>query len=269
MLTTFGGFLCIMLYEGMKFMRYQGGKTRLAKTITKYINADLHEKDYYEPFVGANNILPLLQLKGEAYCSDANKYVIAYHVQRKLIGWTPFKEFEGKDESKIKAAHKECRDLVRGKIETSKYTFGFCGYILNQCSFGSDFNGGFINREGKSYYKGVHDFFKYREKIIYKKNWNFETKNYLDVRPKNSVIYLDPPYEGTSKYQFGINHEEFWNYVREVAKDNIVYVSEQNAPPEFTPIWEKETTRTLNHFNNDKQNKKTAIEKLYRIVYND
>ncbi len=250
-------------------MRYQGGKTRIAKKITEVMNSYLNKEgkviNYYEPFVGANNIVKHLDAKliRKAILGDANPYVIAYHVQVKK-GWTPYDEFDSKNEKELKEAHRLCRLEVRtGK--PSGYSKGFIGYILNQCSFGGDFNGGFINREGKPYYNGKHDFFNFRNEQ-YKDNWFFINLNYLSLLPiniKDAIIYLDPPYEGTSKYEYKIVHTDFWIWVRQLSKHNLVFISEQSAPDDFEIVWERPHTRTLNHFNSAQ--KKTAFERLYML----
>lgn len=70
----------------------------------------------------------------------------------------------------------------------------------------------------------------------------FKLRNYQDwtVYP-GDVVYLDPPYAGTTGYghvgQF--DHTEFWKTAsawRELGAS--VYVSEFNAPKEWEPIWE-------------------------------
>lgn len=44
--------------------------------------------------------------------------------------------------------------------------------------------------------------------------------------------------------------------------NNIVLVSEYNAPNDFVCIWEKEVTTNINHCKNEK-NKNDRIERLY------
>lgn len=55
-----------------------------------------------------------------------------------------------------------------------------------------------------------------------------------------------------------MNYEHFWNWVRDLSKDNYVYISEQSAPEDFEPVWIKDVTRTTNKTNDFK-----AIEKLF------
>ena len=55
--------------------------------------------------------------------------------------------------------------------------------------------------------------------------------------------------------------EEFWEYMRELSKDHIVLVSEQNAPDDFEIVWEKEQKRMLDV---NKDNIFTTTEKLFK-----
>jgi DNA adenine methylase len=54
------------------------------------------------------------------------------------------------------------------------------------------------------------------------------------------------------------NHEEFWEWVR--TRDYSVYVSEYNAPDDFTCIWQKGIPK---HAGGGKSAHQKAIEHLY------
>lgn len=76
------------------------------------------------------------------------------------------------------------------------------------------------------------------------------------------VYYCDPPYAASTEEYYKatkcFNHDEFWQWVRMVSRDNWVYVSEYNAPDDFTCIWEKNIVNELNG--------KTATEKLFTLT---
>ena len=55
-----------------------------------------------------------------------------------------------------------------------------------------------------------------------------------------------------------MDYDFFWNWVRELSKNNFVFVSEQNAPEDFEIIWQKETKRLCSA-----NNKFQATEKLF------
>jgi DNA adenine methylase len=57
------------------------------------------------------------------------------------------------------------------------------------------------------------------------------------------------PYENTKQYSTskGFNHSNFWEWCRGMTKEgHQVFVSEYNAPNDFTCIWSKETTNSMN-----------------------
>lgn len=47
--------------------------------------------------------------------------------------------------------------------------------------------------------------------------------------------------------------------MREWSKDNIVFISEENAPDDFEIVWQQEVTRTQ-----DNRKRETAVEKLFK-----
>ena len=81
----------------------------------------------------------------------------------------------------------------------------------------------------------------------------------MDLEKTNRcLIYCDPPYQGTTKYKDGFDYVEFWNWIRQISKNNFVFISEYNAPIDFECIWQKQLTTTL-----DKSSRKVDIEKLF------
>lgn len=93
---------------------------------------------------------------------------------------------------------------------------------------------------------------------------HFACQNYWELAPiSNAVIYLDPPYAGTKHYGYAnqpkMVYVHFWNWVREISKENYVFISEQQAPEDFEIIWEHAAKRTNGLDNNYK-----AVERLYR-----
>ena len=90
----------------------------------------------------------------------------------------------------------------------------------------------------------------------------FICKDYRDVElPDGCVVYADPPYNETTGYgKEKFDSDVFWDYMREISKNHIVFISEQNAPDDFIPIWERQLTRTLDV---NKNNQFKATEKLF------
>ena len=81
------------------------------------------------------------------------------------------------------------------------------------------------------------------------------SKDYKDVDiPDNSVVYCDPPYEGTAGYGDCFDHAEFWEWAR--TREFPVYVSEMNAPDDFTAVFEY---RKQGKFNGDSGARKERL----------
>lgn len=80
--------------------------------------------------------------------------------------------------------------------------------------------------------------------------------------PPRAVIYADPPYCNTKGYgREKFDTAAFWVAMRLLADTgHKVFISEQTAPPDFTCVWEKPFTRTLDR---NKQNQFSVTEKLF------
>lgn len=134
--------------------------------------------------------------------------------------------------------------------------------------FASFCNGGFPrgyakNTETRDYYNEAYRNMKIQAPNL--KGIEFKCQNYweLDEDTSGAVIYLDPPYAGTKIYGYAnqpkMDYTHFWDWVRKISKNNIVYISEQAAPDDFEVVWEQQVTRTMNKENNFK-----AVEKLFK-----
>ena len=72
--------------------------------------------------------------------------------------------------------------------------------------------------------------------------------DYRDVTIKpNSVIYLDPPYQGTCKYDFEINYDEFWFWCLEQKAPTYIssYAIPEKYQQDFTIVGEWLVKSTL------------------------
>ncbi len=62
---------------------------------------------------------------------------------------------------------------------------------------------------------------------------------------KGCVIYCDPPYQIQNYYydesdnKKAFDHGQFWDWCRYMARENIVFVSEYEAPSDFDEVWSK------------------------------
>lgn len=87
------------------------------------------------------------------------------------------------------------------------------------------------------------------ERLERLKQFEISNKSYLNVDLKDGdVIYCDPPYINTNKYDFEFDYDEFWQWVR--ACKHTVFVSEYTAPSDFEPIFSIKKRSTLSSTNN-------------------
>ena len=147
---------------------------------------------------------------------------------------------------------------IREHKDEDKVLSGFVGF---GCSFGGKWFGGYArNKTGTNYaLQSKKSLLKDMNNLM---DAEFICKDYREVElPNGCVVYADPPYDNTTGYgKEKFNSEEFWEYMRKISKEHIVFISEQTAPNDFISIWEKPFTRTLDV---NKNNQFKVTEKLF------
>lgn len=229
-------------------MKYMGSKNRIAKYILPIILKDRKPNQYYvEPFVGGGNMID--KVDGLRIGADSNKYAIEGLISiRDWIDELP-KDNKEFTEDMYKALRKD---------DTYKHK----GYASFQFSFGNKFMGGYAKNNSNTDYvaQGYRSAIKQSPLLqgVSLVNVSYDKLIILS----DSIIYCDPPYEGTTKYKDKFNHNEFWEWCREKSREgHKVFISEYNAPNDFECIWEKEVISTLN-----KNSKDIKIEKLFIYI---
>lgn len=231
-------------------MQYLGGKYRTSKTIIDFILlGETHHSVYLEPFVGGASVLEKIPSTFKRLASDVNPYLISLYkaVQR---GWDPPKNVT--EDEYLKAKNTE---------EFPKYLKGFIGV---GCSFGGKWFGGYARSGKRNYAENARNsLIKLRSKI---KDVKFKCISYDKLDPFGCIIYCDPPYVGTTKYNIlseNFNYELFWNTMRNWAKRNTIYISEYIAPEDFKCVLEIKTKTDLH----TKTGKEERIEKLWTYKF--
>ena len=154
---------------------------------------------------------------------------------------------------------------VRSNRTTGKYSQEYIALIGYCASYGGRYYDGGYGRDAKGgrsiYTERVANL---KEQAPSLKGIEFSCRNYkdyLNMGIKNALFYLDPPYKGTKQYsKQNIDYEEFYNFCRQLSKNNIVVISEYSMPDDFTCIWEKER-KVLQKSDRIKGEK--AVEKLF------
>lgn len=147
---------------------------------------------------------------------------------------------------------------IREHKDDDRVLSGFVGF---GCSFGGKWWGGYAkSKSGRNYAaESKKSLLRDMESLM---SAEFTCMDYRDVElPEGCVVYADPPYDGTTGYgRQEFDSAAFWEYMREISKNQVVYISEQKAPEDFVSIWEKPFTRTLDV---NKKNQFKVVEKLF------
>lgn len=246
---------------------YHGGKQRIGLEIAENIHllstiledhSNFKIKGYCEPFCGMLGVykhIPELfddhkpKLKYKA--GDVNESVIKMW-QAAQKGWKPPNT----------SSESEYNRLKNSKDSAIR------GYIGHQYSFGGQFFNGYAPK-----YKKTTNSSKASQSVIdiskSLKDVQFSFGSYTQYsKLKGYIIYCDPPYDNTvSRYyknasgdKLIFDSEEFWDWCRSMSRNNIIFISNYNAPRDFKMIMESSHKLTgISAGENDKK----RIEKLF------
>lgn len=232
-------------------MKYQGSKKAYLEYILPILDfeKDLLKSDtYYEPFVGGANVIQYLDIPNKIG-SDLNDDLIYFYnyIKDHGIDWIP----------DYLPPKEEYFDIIRNHKDDIPRHLYFAYKQLGS------FNG--CRGQGYGAYENVDNL--NRNKVVLSKELDrirtckFICKDYRDIEyKKGSVIYLDPPYRGTRGYVTGaFNHKEYYEFAKELAKDNFVLMSEYFMPRPFKSIKWINAVYSINK----QSDKKDAIEGLF------
>jgi len=232
-------------------MKYMGSKNRIAKEILPIILKDRKPNQcYVETMVGGGNLID--KVEGFRIGADLNPFVIeALIAIRDCVSDLP----------KNKKEFTEDEYLSLRKSDEFKYK-GYAGFAF---SYSGKWLGGWC-RDGvdsRDYVREAYSNAVNQSPLL--QGVKLIKAGYKSLQiPKNSIIYCDPPYEGTTKYKDGFNHSEFWEWVRiKSLEGHSVFVSEYNAPDDFICVWQKDQVSSLTKNTGAKK----ATEKLF--IFND
>lgn len=248
-----------MSLSGIRWLVYQGSKNRLAKYIVPIIQKYIDENNidtYVEPCCGGCNIIDKVRCKN----------IIGSDINDELIALLKYVQSDnGLSIAPAQCTFEHYKDVRENrKNKTEKYSKEYTALIGYCASYGGRyFEGGY----GKDP-KGVRSIYTERVKNLKAQaplldGIDFrccDYKVYTDY--KDCLFYFDPPYFGCKQYnEQKIDYDEFYNFVIELSKNNIVLISEYQMPEDkFTCIWQKER-KVLQK--SDRVVGDTAIEKLF------
>lgn len=244
-------------------MKYMGGKLRIAGHISNYINniaAIEGITEYYEPFMGGCAVAEQVNIKNR-YCSDLNYHLVELFkkVQKDMFDYRYITREEW---------HKIKDDRFDNKLYPAWLT-GWCGVA---CSFRGRYfegyageyldktSGNLVNPQQQVYNSLLSE----RDKLI---NIEFSNRSYKDIgHPHGAIIYCDAPYRDVKQYTFvdKFNFEEYDKWLREMAKDNLVLISEYTMgfQPDFIQLNEWHLSKSIGAGQTDDE---SSIERLYYV----
>jgi DNA adenine methylase len=237
-----------------------GSKARLSKDISPIINKIIKEQNintYIEPFVGGCNMMEHIKCENKIG-ADNNEYLI--DMWKSLQdGWNPPEKLSREmynDIKQNKDKYGKALVVIAGFCATynAKWFGGYAGVVHTK-----------INTYRNYYDEAIRNIQKQMLNLMNVEFINTDYTYFTDY--KNALIYCDPPYQGTTQYGYNkdFDYDKYYEWVRVMSKNNIVLISEYNAPDDFINIYEKTLTTTL-----DKNSRKKDIEKLFihKNLYN-
>jgi DNA adenine methylase len=221
-------------------MQYLGGKSRIAKPISKILlDAKRTRTTYVEPFLGAGSVALLAAPEFErvVVADVVPDLVLLWNAA--ILGWVPPTELSEEDYRSLR--HSEPSPLR-----------GFAGF---PCSFGGKWFGGYARdpRGGRNFAESASRSIVKRGQAL--RGADVRQCDYRDLRDvvgPDTVVYADPPYAGTTTYSAAdpFDTPTFWNEMRSWAGSGAaVFVSEYEAPEDWVQVWEgrPQTSIARNH----------------------
>lgn len=206
---------------------YLGGKSRQSKSFAEELNKHTQSTvAYWEPFCGMCSVGARVEHPNKIF-TDINPYLMAMH-KALADGWIPPSYINPK-------MWHEVRDDREKDLALS----GFVGF---GCSFGGIFFSGYarypanLEAKGMHFARSAHNSSLKRSKQLL--GSTFGLADYATFDPEDMLIYADPPYEGTGKYNDGsdFDHRKFWNIMNCWSENNKVFVSEFKIPEGWEPV---------------------------------
>lgn len=246
-------------------MKYMGSKRRIAKHILPIMlqEAEKHGlTTWVEPFVGGGNMIDKVPNSYKRVGYDINKYLICMLNCLKKRGFIFNPNITREEYSLV-------RDYYNGRGDKN-YNNDYVGWVGFMASAnGRFFEGGYsgitTTKHGKERnyidesVRGIKKQIKSLDEV------DLVQSNYINLDFKDCLIYCDPPYKGSKSYsRESFNHDDFYNWCRAQAKNNIVFISEYDMPDDFIEVWRGSLKSSLS-LNSLHGSSKDSVERLFMV----
>lgn len=244
-------------------MRYCGSKKRFMKYLLPILTEDMNKDSVFvDLFCGGANVICEIPCEQYKIGVDNNEYVVAL--------WNELSK-NGMKNIPLEVSEELYRDVKEDYINNgNKYEKYIIGYVGTCCSYGSSWFNGYARfnpNKNEDHIKEAYNSLKKQvENFIALEDTIFIHTSYDKVAlTKNMIVYCDPPYASTKRYESDFDNDAFWKWARVASrKVKHLYISEYDAPYDFQCIWQMEKKDGLGRKIGKKQN--TKVEKLF--VYN-
>lgn len=224
-------------------MRYFGGKQRISKRLSQYLNDQLKDNQpFIDLFCGSCNVITKIDDDRLRVANDKHFYLMKMWKELQN-GWIP----------PTNISRREYK-YIRDNKDEQPYLTGFVGF---GCSFAGKWFGGYATSDSRNYCLNAHN--SILDKMQYLKDVEFYNKDYQEVNiPIGSLVYCDIPYKNTTQYckkEVGeFNHEEFYQWVRDNSNKYDIYISEykKNVPNDFEIVWEMKSKQDIRNSKNER-----------------
>lgn len=192
-------------------MHYFGGKVRIAKPLSAFLQSQISSQPFVDLFCGACNVVSNISAS-KRIANDINPYLISIF-QELQKGWIP-PDF---------VSEELYRDVRDNKDKYENYFVGFVGFA---CSFAGKFFGGYardaINR---NYCLNAKN--SILKKISKLHDVTFYNLDYQSVPIESgSVVYCDIPYKNTTPYIYKFDYDRFYSWVEDNKSNYTIFISE-------------------------------------------
>lgn len=206
---------------------------------------------FIDLFCGGCNIIDKIKNTNSKIANDSHEYLISMW-QNLQDGWFP---------SELSYT-KEYYDYVKSNQNNlPSHLVGLVGFHF---SYGGKWWGGFARSRYKDHIERSIN--KTLEQIKLMDDVEFTCYDYKEYSHiVNSVIYCDPPYRKTTqastRYNTKFDHDEFWDWCKMMAKNNIILVSECDVPNNVEVLWGKAHNSNMSQGLSSKTNEKLVLVK--------
>ncbi len=224
-------------------MIYQGSKARIVGEILPIMLKDMHPgQTFVDGFCGGCSVIQDVPQEYSRIANDNNRYLIAMWRALTTTDWIPPTYIP-------KAYYKQVRESWHK--DDGAYPDSEIGWVGFMASWnGRFFDGGYSGHSanGRDYIS--ENILNTMRQIDRLRGVEWQTGSYEQmVMPPSSLVYYDPPYKGTSSYATakGFDHYRFYDWTRQMKRDgHTVYVSEYQMPGDFSCVWQKQITNSVN-----------------------